>query len=280
MTVALVTDSTSSLTDEEANAAQIEIVRLQVVIGADVFTEGKDVTADMVSGALARYVPVSTSRPTPDDFGAAYERAAKAGATEIVSIHLSSKMSGTFDSALLAAKSARVPVTCVDSGQVGIATGYAALRAAVVRDDGGTVKAVADAARKAGQNSYTLFYVDTLEYLKRGGRVGAAAALIGSALAVKPLLTVRDGMIAPLEKVRTAAKALARLEALVVERAGTFEEGFDIGVQHLANPTVAASVAGRLQTSLDVEEITVREVGASIGAHVGPGMIAVNLTPR
>lgn len=280
MTVALVTDSTSSLTDDEAAAAQIDIVALQVVIGADVFTEGKDVTADMVSAALAKYVPVSTSRPTPDDFGAAYERAAKNGATEIVSIHLSSKMSGTFDSAVLAAKSASVPVTCVDSCQVGIATGYAALRAAAVRDDGGSVEAVASAARTAGENSYTLFYVDTLEYLKRGGRVGVAAAAIGSALAVKPLLTVKDGLISPLEKVRTAAKALARLEALVVERASSFDNGFDIGVQHLANPSVAATVAARLRSSLDVEEITIREVGASIGAHVGPGMIAVNLTPR
>lgn len=280
MTVALVTDSTSSLTDDEALSAGIQVVGLQVVIGAEVFTEGRDVTADMVSTALAKYVPVSTSRPTPDEFGVAYARAAKAGATEIVSIHLSSKMSGTYDSALLAAKSAPVPVTCVDSGQVGIATGFASLRAAEVRDEGGKGKAVAEAATAAGSGSYTLFYVDTLEYLKRGGRVGAAAALIGSALAVKPLLTVKDGLISPLEKVRTAAKAIARLEALIVERAGTFGAGFDIGVQHLANPGVAASVAGRLQGSLGVEEITVREVGASIGAHVGPGMIAVNLTPR
>ena len=280
MTVALVTDSTSSLTAKEAKAAKIDIVSLQVVIGADVYTEGKDVTADMVSEALATYVPVSTSRPTPDDFSAAYERAAKTGATEIVSVHLSSKMSGTFDSALLAAKSASIPVTCVDTGQVGIATGYASLRAAAVRDDGGSAKAVAAAARNAGQNSYILFYVDTLEYLKRGGRVGTAAALIGSALAVKPLLTVRDGLIAPLEKVRTAAKAIARLEALVVERAATFEDGFDIGVQHLSNPSVAKSVADRLGNALDVEDVTIREVGASIGAHVGPGMIAVNLTPR
>lgn len=280
MTVALVTDSTSSLTEDEALAAGIAIVPLQVVIGADVFTEGKDVTSDMVSAALAKYVPVSTSRPTPDDFGVVYAKAAVAGATEIVSIHLSSKMSGTYDSAVLAAKSASVPVTCVDSGQVGIATGYAALRAAVARDAGGTSEAIAAAASRAGRESYTIFYVDTLEYLKRGGRVGAAAALIGSALAVKPLLTVEDGLITPLEKVRTTAKALARLEALIAERAGTFDDGFDIGVQHLANPAVAVAVAGRLRDSLGVEEITVREVGASIGAHVGPGMIAVNLTPR
>lgn len=280
MTVALVTDSTASLSADEAAAAGITVVPLQVVIGADVYTEGQNVTADMVSEALAAYVPVNTSRPTPEAFTTAYERAAKSGATEIVSVHLSSKMSGTFDSAMLAAKTAPIPVTCVDSGQVGIATGYATLRAAAIRDDGGSAKAVAAAATTAGRHSYTIFYVDTLEYLKRGGRVGAAAALIGSALAVKPLLTVTGGLITPLEKVRTAAKALARLEALIAERAATFDDGFDIGVLHLANPSAAQSVANRLSSTLDVGEITIREVGASIGAHVGPGMIAVNLTPR
>lgn len=280
MTVALVTDSTASLNADEAAAAQIGVVSLQVVIGADVFTEGVDVTPAMVSDALAKYVPVSTSRPTPDDFAAAYRAAAEDGATEIVSVHLSSKISGTFDSALLAAKKSPIPVTCVDTGQVGIAVGFSTLRAAAVRVDGGSVKAVADAARRAGRNSFTVFYVDTLEYLRRGGRVGAAAALLGSALAVKPLLTVTDGMITPLEKVRTSAKALARLETLLVERASNFEHGFDIGIQHLANPAVAAGIATRLTKSLDVDSIAISEVGASIGAHVGPGMIAVTLTPH
>jgi len=280
MPVALVTDSTASLSAETARDQCIDIVALQVVIGAKVFTEGVDVTPDMVSAALADYIPVSTSRPTPEHFTEAYERAAKAGATEIVSVHLSSKMSGTFDSALLAAKSAPVPVTCVDSTQVGIATGFATLRAAAVRDQGGDAKAVAEAARRAGEESFTLFYVDTLEYLKRGGRVGPAAALIGSALAVKPLLTVKDGLISPLEKVRTAAKALARLEALAVERSVSFDKGFDIGVQHLANPEVAQSVADSLAASLGKDKIEAREVGASIGAHVGPGMVSVTVTAR
>lgn len=280
MTVALVTDSTASLAADTAHAAGIDVVPLSVVIGADVLEEGKDVSAAMVSEALRAYVPVSTSRPTPDSFSAAYKHAAQAGASEIVSIHLSSKMSGTFDSALLAAKSAPVPVLCVDSRQVGIATGFAALHAAAVRDEGRSAEAVAAAARDAGERSYTLFYVDTLEYLRRGGRVGAAAALFGSALAVKPLLTVKDGLISPLEKVRTSAKAIARLETLINQRAATFAGGFDIGVQHLSNPSVAESIVTRLGKSLGVDDIQIGEVGASIGAHVGPGMVAVTLTPR
>jgi DegV family protein with EDD domain len=125
-----------------------------------------------------------------------------------------------------------------------------------------------------------MLYVDTLEYLKRGGRVGSAAALIGSALAVKPLLTLRDGLVVPLERVRTTAKALSRLEALAVEACQACADGFDIGVQHLANESTALAVAERLASTLGRDSIPVDEVGAAIGAHVGPGMVSVTVTPR
>ena len=280
MTVAIVTDSTASLSADDAASERITVVPLQVVIGADVYTEGEDVTSDMIAEALGAFVPVSTSRPTPDDFLAVYERLAADGAEAIVSVHLSAKMSGTLDSAVMASKQSSVPVTCVDSTQVGIATGFATGRAARVRDAGGDALAVADAARVAGESSTVLIYVDTLEYLKRGGRVGGAAALIGSALAVKPLLTLRDGLVVPLERVRTTSKAVARLEALAVEACGACEVGFDIGVQHLANESTAHAVAERLGTALGRDTVPVDEVGAAIGAHVGPGMVSVTVTPR
>ncbi|VXC15458.1 conserved hypothetical protein [Aeromicrobium sp. 9AM] len=278
--IAVVTDSTSSLSRADAEREEISVVPLQVIIGAETYTEGVDVTADMIAEALASFVPVSTSRPTPDDFLAVYERLAAEGAEAIVSVHLSAKMSGTLDSAILASKQASVPVTCIDSTQVGIGTGFAAGRAAAARDAGEDAIGVADAARRAGESSTVLLYVDTLEYLKRGGRVGAAAALIGSALAVKPILTITDGLVVPLERVRTQAKALGRLEALAVEKAGSCDNGFDIGVQHLASLPVATAVAERLAAALGIDAIGVDEVGASIGAHVGPGMISVTVTPR
>jgi DegV family protein with EDD domain len=280
MQIGIVTDSTSSLASDDADREGIVVVPLQVIIGADVFTEGDDVTADMIAEALAGFVPVSTSRPNPDDFLAVYERLAAEGAEAIVSVHLSARMSGTLESAQLASKQASVPVTCIDSTQVGIATGFAAGRAAQARDGGGDVVAVADAAQRAGESSSALIYVDTLEYLRRGGRVGAAAALIGSALAVKPILTIEEGLVVPLERVRTKAKALARLEALAVEKAQACDDGFDIGVQHLASLATATAVAERLATALERESVSVDEVGAAIGAHVGPGMISVTITPR
>lgn len=278
--IAVVTDSTSSLSVQDAARENITVVPLQVIIGAEVFTEGRDVTSEMIAGALASFVPVSTSRPTPEHFLSVYQKLADEGADEIVSVHLSSKMSGTFDSAVLASKQSPVPVTCVDSRQVGIATGFAAGRAAQARDAGQDAAGVAAAAQRAGESSTALLYVDTLEYLKRGGRVGAAAALIGSALAVKPILTLTDGVVVPLERVRTQAKALARLEVLATEKAQACDDGFDIGVQHLAGLTTATAVAERLATALGREAIPVDEVGAVIGAHVGPGMVAVTITPR
>lgn len=281
MTIAVVTDSTGSLASSDAEREGITVVPLQVIIGADVHVEGTSVTADMIAEALASFVPVNTSRPSPEELLAAYERLAAQGADEIVSVHLSARMSGTFESAELAAKQASVPVTVVDSTQVGIATGFAAGRAARVVAAGGTALEAADAARRAGEASTTLLYVDTLEYLRRGGRVGAAAALIGSALSVKPLLTIKDGVVQPLERVRTQSKALARLGALAVEAAQACgDDGFDIGVQHLANEQAAQQVADRLAQAVGRDAVPVDEVGAVIGAHVGPGTVAITVTPR
>lgn len=274
----MVTDSTASLSAEDARREGIVVVPLRVIVGANTFTEGHDVSADVIAAALKDFLPVSTSRPNPEEFGEVYRRLADDGATSIVSVHLSSRMSGTLDSAVLAAKDAPVPVTVVDSRQVGLATGFAAGRAARARGEGVTPEEVAEVARAAGAASTALIYVDTLDYLRRGGRVGAAAALLGSALAVKPLLTISDGLVVPLEKVRTSTRAMARMEVLATEAAG--DGPADIGVQHLANPQVAEAFAARLATSLGRESVPVDEVGAVIGAHVGPGTVAVTVTPH
>ncbi|CAN5361080.1 DegV family protein [soil metagenome] len=280
MPIAVVTDSTASLSADSLAASGISVVPIQVVIGAETFVDGPGVTADMISAALRAFMPVNTSRPSPLAFAEVYAAAVAAGADQIVSVHLSSKISGTYESAVLAGRDAGVPVHAVDTGQVGIAAGFCAVNAARVAAAGGDVEAVVAAARKSAAGAATYFYVDTLEFLRRGGRIGAAAALIGSALAVKPLLTVTDGQIAALEKVRTSTKALGRLHDLVVAHVGDGAAGFDVGVQHLANEAVARSIAGRIAQTLGIGDIPVREVGASIGAHVGPGMISVGAVPR
>ena len=259
------------------------MVPLQVVIGATSYDEGADgATPALVAEALREFRPVSTSRPAPEAVRAVYEQAAAAGATAIVSVHLSGEMSGTFESAQLAARDAPVPVHPVDTRQVGIAAGFAALSAADVIDAGGTPEEAAAAARARADATTSLFYVDTLEYLRRGGRIGAAAALLGGALAVKPLLTIDEGRVATLEKVRTSNRALSRLEELAVAAAG--ERPVDVGVAHLAAGEragqLAERLAARLADGLADREIHCGEVGAVLGAHVGPGMLAVCVAPR
>jgi len=282
--VALVTDSTASLPPDMVESRRLTVVPLQVVIGAKAYDEGVDAeaTPEHVAEALREWTPVSTSRPGPATMLQAYERAVAAGATEIVSVHLSGEVSGTFESAQLAAREAPVPVHPVDSRQLGIATGFAVLTAADVLDTGGSATEAAEAARTRAEAMTSLFYVDTLEYLRRGGRIGAAAALLGSALAVKPLLQLEDGRIGTLEKVRTSGRALSRLEELAVAAAA--DQQADVAVAHLANPERAELLADnlrrRLEPNLDGREVLVGQVGAVIGAHVGPGMVAVVVAPR
>ena len=134
-----------------------------------------------------------------------------------------------------------MPVTVVDSRQVGMGTGYAVLAAAEAIAEGVDATTAGKAARTRAANTTSLFYVDTLEYLRRGGRMGAAAALLGSAMAVKPILKVDDGQVGPFEKVRTSGKALSRLEELAVEAAGEAE--VDVAVAHLASPVRAEQLA-------------------------------------
>jgi DegV family protein with EDD domain len=283
MSVVVVTDSTASLPQEVAAERGIIVVPLQVVIGASSYDEGSaEATPERVAQALREFRPVSTSRPAPRAMLDAYERAALAGATQIVSVHISGDMSGTFESAQLAARDAPVRVVCVDSRQVGVATGYAALAAADAIGQGASVEAAAEAARARAASSRSLFYVDTLEYLRRGGRIGTASALFGGALAVKPLLQIEDGVVASLEKVRTTTRALARLEELAVEAAGSGP--VDLCVAHLANPdradVLVERLADRLAANLGGREPWCGELGAVLGAHVGPGMIAVCVAPR
>lgn len=282
--VALVTDSTAMLPPDLARARGIHVVPLQVVIGAASYDEGVDAeaTPGTVAAALREWTPVSTSRPTPAAFLAAYEQAAADGAEEVLSVHLSGEMSGTFESARLAAAQAPVPVRTVDTRQLGMGTGFAVLTAADVLDGGGSCQEAARAALARAGATTSLFYVDTLEYLRRGGRIGAAAALLGSALSVKPLLKIVDGRIGTFEKVRTSGRALARLEELAVAAAG--DGPVDVAVAHLANAaraeTLADALRRRLEAGLEGRPAWVGEVGAVLGAHVGPGMVAAVVAPR
>jgi DegV family protein with EDD domain len=281
MPVAVVTDSTAYLPPELSGTYDLTVVPLTVVINGAEGLEGQQIQPTEVARALGtRRAAVSTSRPAPSQFTDAYRRLLAAGADGIVSVHLSAKLSGTFEAAGLAAAEVGDAVRVVDSGTTGMGLGFAALAAATAAGHGEDLDAVRDAAATHAAQVSTFFYVDTLEFLRRGGRIGAASALLGTALSVKPILHVVDGAIVVRDKVRTAGRALARLVDLAVEAAG--DGDVDIAVHHLEAADRASSLAEAVSARLGarLRDCYIAEIGAVVGAHVGPGAAGVVIHRR
>ena len=276
--VAVVTDSTCYLPRGWAADLGIAIVPVQVIVAGQSFDETEDAQAQRVADALRDWQPVTTSRPSPTRFLQAYEAAAEAGAESVVVATLSASMSATYESALLAAKEIDLPVRVIDSRSIAMGLGFAVVSGARAARAGADAEQVAALIEERALAASVYFYVDTLEYLRRGGRVSAARAAVGQALQVKPLLTVEDGHVVRLEQVRTAGKALGRLEELAVSAAG--DAPVDVAVQHLASPERASALAARLRDRLPRADVVEGVVGGVVGAHVGPGMVAVVVAPR
>ena len=280
MRIALVTDSTAYLPPEWAAEFGILVVPIHVIVGGVEHREGLDISPGEVAKALREFMPVSTSRPAPGAFRDAYEAAAAQGADGIVSVHISAELSSTIGSAQLAANESPIPVRVVDSRSMGLALGYAVLGAARAAAAGGDLAEVEAVTRDLALGSTVVFYVDTLEYLRRGGRIGAASAMVGSVLAIKPILGLVGGHIEPLEKVRTSARALARLQALAAAAVKASPHGAQVAIQHLDSLERANALAADLAKELGLAEVPVLELGAAVGAHVGPGTLAVAIVPN
>lgn len=281
MSVAVVTDSTAYLPAGLAGAHSLTVVPLTVVVNGTEGRESADVTPAEVARALSqRRVSVSTSRPAPEQFTQAYRRLLDEGADSIVSVHLSADLSGTLEAARLAAAGIGDHVVVVDARSTGMGLGFPALAAGAAAARGDDLPGVRQAALDAVERTSTLFYVDTLEFLRRGGRINAASALLGTALSVKPILHMVDGAIVLRDKVRTAGRALARLVDLAVEAAG--ESEVDVAVHHLDGAQRAGDLAGVLAQRLGdrLRDCYVTEIGAVVAAHVGPGLACIVIHRR
>ena len=278
--VVVVTDSTAYLPAALADELAVRIVALHVTIDGRSGRDGIDIDSAAVTLGLRERRSVTTSRPSPADFASVYRAALAGGAAAVVSIHVSAALSGTWDSARLAAQDFGYgTVRVVDSRSAGMGLGFAVLAAARAAAAGATAAEVQDAAIATVDRTRVLFYVDSLEYLRRGGRIGSAAARLGTSLSVKPLLHVVDGRIVLLERVRTATKALARLQALTVAYCDSAP--VDIAVQHLDAPERAGQLAGQLRAAVPgLRELYLSEVGAVVGAHLGPGVIGTVVVRR
>lgn len=275
MTVGIVTDSTAYLPAAIASALAIEVVPVQVIVDGVAYDEFRHITVDEVVTALRKGKKVTTSRPNPQQFIDAYSRLAQRGCDSIVSVHLSSHLSGTYESAVLASKQSPVPVNVIDSHGVAAMIGHAALAGARLAKSGADLDAVTTEVKQRCSASTIEFYVDTLEFLQRTGRISNMKSKVGTALSVKPILHMVDGKVVQHELVRTASKAVDRLVELV---ASGVTGPCEIAVHHVDAAARADQVAQRLCETLKIPSVTVTPAGAVIAAHVGPGAVAVVVT--
>jgi DegV family protein with EDD domain len=247
------------------------------MVGAEIYGEGEDDIAETIAVALASGKPVKTSRPSPGQFEHAYREASERGFQSVVSIHISAGLSGTADAARLAAQRVGIPVEVLDSRTVGMAQGMGVQGAVVAAADGRSAADVLAFAQDRLDRTKVYFYVPSLEQLRRGGRIGAAASLWGTMFSIKPILAVDDGRIIPLEKVRSAAKAIARLEEIVAEDASTRPAGqARLAVHHFGNQAEAEGLARRLAVALPAcPPAQISALPAVLAAHAGLGVLAV-----
>ena len=277
--VGVVTDSAAALPEGWAASAAVtdlvRVVSMPVMIGDQIYGEGTDRMIGALALALAQGSDVRTSRPSPGQFEAAYAELAAAGCSSVVSLHLSGELSGTVDAARLAARSASLPVTVIDTGSVAMGVGFAVAAAAETARDGGSAAAVAEAARAAAGSVSILFYVPSLEQLRSGGRISAAAGWFGTLFAVKPILVVRDGRIVPLERVRSAPRALLRLTELVQQDVSARSGRVRVAVHHFGNEGEAERLAGAIAEAAPDAELMICSLPAVLAAHAGLGVLAV-----
>jgi len=275
MTVGIVTDSTAYIPEVIASSLAIEVVPVQVIVDGVAYDEFRHITVDEVVAALRQGKKVTTSRPNPDQFLDAYRRLAQRGFDSIVSVHLSSHLSGTYESALLASQQSPVPTQVIDSRGVAAMVGHAALAGARLAKSGADLDTVTAEVEQRCAASSIEFYVDTLEFLQRTGRISNMKSRVGTVLSVKPILHMVEGQVVQHELVRTTSKAVDRLVELVLAHVtGPCE----IAVHHVDAAVRADQVAQRLCEKLNIPSVTVTSAGAVIAAHVGPGAVAVVVT--
>ena len=273
MAVKVVTDSTADLPPELARRLGITVVPLNLHFGDEVYRDGVDLTPDAFYQRLVSASPLpTTSQPSVGAFLELY-RDLVGGGDPVVSIHISSKLSGTYNSANQARQElADAQIEVIDSLQGSLGLGLMVMQAARAASQGQSLEQVTQVTRQAMGRVYFFGLLDTLEYLQKGGRIGRAQAFLGSLLRVKPILTCRDGEVHPLERAHSRTRGIQRLEELARELAPIQ----DLGVLHSTTPEEAHALAERLRP-LASGEVVMSQVGPVVGTYLGPGVLGVAL---
>jgi DegV family protein with EDD domain len=275
--LAIVTDSTCDLNPAELKALDVHRVPLYVAFQGKTHKDWIEITPkDIIAGVQAGADLPSTSQPSPEDFAAAYRAAKERGATEILVVTISSELSGTFQSANIAAADAGVPVTIVDSRGASAGVGWLVRQASALRAAGTPVAEIAATLNRLKADQIVLFSVGTLEYLQKGGRVGRASALLGGLLNIRPILTLDDGKIVPAAKARGTKKAIAEIVDRVRAHATAHPGKLVLDFLHIQDEAAAQALRQAVKDAgVAFEDGHIYEFGAVIAAHVGPGTFGV-----
>ncbi|NLZ94063.1 MAG: DegV family protein [Firmicutes bacterium] len=279
MGIKIVTDSTADLPFDLVEELGITVVPLKVHFGEDEYLDWIDFDSDSFFAKLqsSPIIP-RTSQPSPADFESVYNRITNTG-DSIISIHLSSLLSGTYQSAMIAKNTLEdKDITVVDSKTGSMAMGIVVIEAARAAKAGKSKEEILSQVNSSLAKVKVFFAVDTLEYLQRNGRIGKAAALLGGLLNVKPLLSVKDGIIVPKEKIRGKAKAKERLIEIVAEEFGADVKGKAV-VLHGNELNEAQELHQKVSQRFAFSEVMLSSIGSVIGTHLGPGVLAIAVLP-
>ncbi|WP_145408436.1 DegV family protein [Paenibacillus xylanexedens] len=280
--VAIVTDSTADIPEELIRKYGIHVVPLRVLFGEETYADGVELTPEEFYTKLGKAATLpTTSQPSPTEFMNVYQSLLDEDPERaIVSIHLSSGMSGTYQSALLGKSllEREGDITVLDSKSASYGYGLLVVQAAELALQGKSAADIASAVEGMHRTRKLFFLVDTLEYLQKGGRIGKAAAIFGTLLNIKPILSIdEEGIIYAVEKVRGQKKAMARIiELFQQDFAG---ERVNVAIGHTADPGSAIACAEQLRGHFTLNEVVYTNIGAVIGSHVGPGVIAIFMWP-
>lgn len=279
--IKIVTDSTADIPKHLLDELNIVVVPLKVHFGEETYLDGVDITAAEFYEKLqnASQLP-TTSQPSPADFLSIYKNTASEPGDEIISIHLSSAFSGTYQSAVLAKQllEEQIPVHIVDSKYASYGHGMLAVTAARMAAEGKSAEEILDTIDRLRKESRIYFVVDTLQYLYKGGRIGKASALFGSLLNIKPILTVDEaGEVAPLDKVRGHKNALARIIEMLQRDFG--DRALHIIIGHSSSMDAAKELHDMVVPKVNAVDSQFIDIGPVIGTHTGPGALAVFAFP-